>query len=183
MEMKDEASNKNEKVGLLFGYHKEMYRDTETKPSLAKQCCVVYCARGSMISWSLSFSIGIIIIGVLCTLYGYYLPVMYLSLSSEIDTNMTLVGKSKMRFEKEAKSLNKMYHDRDAFIISGLAILFLGGLVISVSLLLPLCYSRGTRGMEMIPSSSHITVKNELGTVSSRTEENCLNTYTEETYN
>ena len=180
LKRRDESPSKNEKVGLLFGYHKEMYKDKEKKPSLLSQCCAVYCAKGSLTSWLISFSIGIMIIGILCTLYGYFLPAMYLSLSPEIDANMTLIDKNENRFKKEMKSLNDIYYDRDAFIISGLVILFVGGLVISMSLLLPLCIGRG---IERIPSSSPITVKNELGTTLLRGDENCLNTYTEETYN
>ena len=179
-ERKEISSNSDENVGLLFGYHKDMYRDGQQRPSMLKQCCAIYCARGSVTSWVLSFSIGIMIVGILCTVYGYYLPEMYLSLSSDIDGNMTMIDKNQKHFEKEAKNLRKMYHDKDAFIVSGLVIVFLGGIVISLSLLLPLCLRRG---VERIPFSSQITVKNELGSISSRKRENCISPHIEETSN
>lgn len=179
VENQEKSSKKDENIGLLFGYHKEMYRDKQKKVPILTQCCAVYCARGSITSWTISFSIGLVIIGVLCTLYGYFLPMMYLSLSSEINANMTLVNKDKKYFETEAKSLNEIYSEKDAFVISGLVILFIGGLMMSLSLLVPLCVGRS---IERIPISTGISVKNELGGATARMTENCSNSYMEETY-
>ena len=176
-EPKQETLKKDENVGLLFGYHKDMYRERQGKPSFAKQCYAIYCARGSITSWTISFAIGIIIMGILCTLYGYFLPSMYFSLTSDVSANMTINGEK--NYEKEARSLRDIYRGRDIYIIAGLVVLFLGGMMMSLSLLLPLCIGSG---VDRIPTSSHITVRNELGTATARRGENYLNSYTEETY-
>lgn len=178
-DQREASTKRDENVGLLFGYHKEMYRDRKSKASLTQQFCAVYCGRGSVTSWTISFSIGLMIMGVLCALYGYFLPSMYLSLSPEIDANMTVTERSKDRFERELTSLHEMYNDRDIFIASGLVVLFLGGLMMSLSLLVPLCIGES---IDRVPSSSHIRVKNELGTATARRTDNCLNPFTEETH-
>eukprot|EP00795_Rhopilema_esculentum_P007527 gene7527-13308_t len=181
MEQKGQSTKNTENVGLLFGYHKELYKNRYDKPSLAQQCCSVYCARGSNTLFALSFSVALIIIGTLCTVYGYFLPSLFLSLSSDVSENMTMTMKNSSdlsRFEKESKSLSDIYEERDGFVIAGLVILFCGGLVVSLALLLPLCMERG---IGKLPSSSHIMVKNELGDRGARIAENSLNSYTEET--
>ena len=127
-------------------------------------------------------SVNLMIIGILCTLYGYFLPSLYLSLSSDVSKNMTMItshGNSQSHAEKEAEGLSSIYHSRDIFVIAGLGMLFSGGLMMSLALLLPFCFERR---FEKLPSSSHITVKNELGG-REHSAENSVKSYTEETSN
>ena len=169
VEERQKSSRVDEKIGLLLGYHQEMNKDAFDTPTAIEQCCAVYCARNSYSSWAFAVSACCMIMGTLCTLYGYFLPSMYLSLSPEVYSNITIVGSS--RIESERKAMSKVYYDRDVFLIVGLSLVFLGGLVLSLAMLVPLYIAE--KNLEQIPSSSRISVKNELRLEPSR-EENCI---------
>ncbi len=178
LEQREQSMKKDERVGLLFGYHKEMYRDAFEKPTFREQCCSVYCARKSAIPWALAISVSFIIIGTMATLYGFFLPSIYLSWSFDVNSNLTMTTKdASSRFQNEVKSLQDIYHDRDAFVITGLSIFFVGGVILSLALLVPLCIAGW--GMDRVPSPSGITVMNELRHGNRRTD-NCIQAYTEE---
>lgn len=174
----EQPARLNENIGLLFGYHKDMYKDEH--PSLREQCCRIYCNHRTKTWWALAMSVNLIIIGTLCTLYGYFLPSLYLSLSSDVNKNRTMIeshGNSQSHVEKEVEGLRSIYHSRDIFVIVGLGMLFSGGLILSLALLLPFCFERR---FEKIPSSSRITVKNELG-AREHSAANSVKSYSEET--
>ncbi len=172
MEERESSYKRGEQEGLLLGYHKEMYKDAFEKPTLRERCCAVYCARNSKTSWAFAVSAIFIIIGTLATLYGYFIPSMYMSLTTGVNSNLTTTIRDKSRLERETESMMKMYRERDVFVLVGLSVLFLGGLILSLALLVPLCVAEWA--MERLPSPSRIIVMNELQRGNGKREENCI---------
>eukprot|EP00794_Sanderia_malayensis_P004627 gene4627-5234_t len=182
---------KNESVGLLFGYHEKMYKDDaiEEKPTFVKQCYSSYCAPNGVTSWVIAISIVFIVMGTLATLLGCMLPAIYISWNVDINSNLTMARVSTgdnnrsigSRFETETKLLNDIYRARDLFVIVGLCVLFVGGLVMSFALLAPLCVVNWSR-VKRPASPTSITVTSELDQGYKSTDHNGIKSYTEEEF-
>lgn len=119
------------RLGLIRGYHRQMY---EAVPQ-SGTCCE--CAPGGTrkvaatdgCNWGVAFGCVLLIIGIIAILMGFMVP------HTPSTTHRHLS-------RKERYELSQINLFIDVFVISGLSVLSIGGLLISVALLLPLLRRR-----------------------------------------
>ena len=125
--------NHGPRFGLIRGYHRQMY---ETIPGpQGPPCCD--CAQGNSkdaytsdgCNWGVACGCVLLIIGVIAILMGFMVPQKV----SERPSHLT---------NKERDELKRINLFIDIFVISGLSVLCIGGLLISIALLLPLLKRR-----------------------------------------
>ena len=119
------------RLGLIRGYHRQMYEPVPQKGSCCE--CAPGGARESSSSegcnWGVAFGCVLLIIGVIAILMGFMVP----QKSSTRRTHLS---------SEERRELRQVNLFIDIFVISGLSVLSVGGLLISVALLLPLLRRR-----------------------------------------
>lgn len=120
------------RFGLIRGYHKHLYEPT---PQQEPCCdCAPSRAKRSQLSdgcnWGVAFGCILLIIGVIAILMGFMVPQ-----KPSISRNSHLTP-------EERHELNQINLFIDVFVIAGLSVLSVGGLLISVALLLPLLRRR-----------------------------------------
>lgn len=125
-------SNHGPRLGLIRGYHRHMY---EPIPLQGPCCdCAPSREKGAQSSdccnWGVAFGCVLLIIGVIAILMGFMVPQ-----KPPRTRNAHLTS-------EERHELNQINLFIDIFVISGLSVLSVGGLLISVALLLPLLRRR-----------------------------------------
>lgn len=120
------------RFGLIRGYHKYLY---DPRPQ-QEPCCECPPSRARKTqspdgcNWGVAFGCILLIIGVLAILMGFLVPQ-----KPSIARNTHLTS-------EERHELSQINLFIDVFVITGLAVLSMGGLLISVALLLPLLRRR-----------------------------------------
>ncbi|KAL9980306.1 hypothetical protein ACROYT_G008870 [Oculina patagonica] len=125
-------SSHGPRLGLIRGYHRHMY---EPIPQQGTCCdCAPGREKGAQSSeccnWGVAFGCVLLIIGVIAILMGFMVPQ-----KPPKTRNAHLTT-------EERHELNQINLFIDIFVISGLSVLSVGGLLISVALLLPLLRRR-----------------------------------------
>lgn len=122
------------KLGLIRGYHRQMYEPVPQKGTCCE--CSTGETRGATSShgcnWGVAFGCVLLIIGVIAILMGFMVP----QKSSKRHGHLS---------HEEKQELHQINLFIDIFVISGLSVLSIGGLLISVALLLPLLRRRAER--------------------------------------
>ncbi|KAJ7388569.1 Transmembrane protein 74 [Desmophyllum pertusum] len=121
-------SSHGPRLGLIRGYHRQMY---EPIPQQGPCCdCAPARAKGAQLSdgcnWGVAFGCVLLIIGVIAILMGFMVPQKP---SKNRNSHLT---------HEERQELDQINLFIDVFVIAGLSVLSVGGLLISVALLLPL---------------------------------------------
>lgn len=125
-------SSHGPRLGLIRGYHRHMY---EPIPQQGPCCdCAPDRSKGAQSSeccnWGVACGCVLLIIGVIAILMGFMVPQKpHKSRHSHLS-------------HEERKELDQINLFIDIFVISGLSVLSIGGLLISVALLLPLLRRR-----------------------------------------
>ena len=118
------------RFGLIRGYHQQMY---EPAPQPV-QCCdcsgmqSTHDKQDPKCNWGIISGILLLILGVLALTMGFTLPQKTPSLEER-----------KRLTEQELRDIERVELYVEVFIITGLTVLSLGGVVISAGILYPLC--------------------------------------------
>ncbi|XP_022808616.1 uncharacterized protein LOC111345599 [Stylophora pistillata] len=120
------------RFGLIRGYHKHLYDPTPQHEPCCE--CAPLRARKSQsldgCNWGVAFGCVLLIIGVIAILMGFLVP------------QKPSIGRNTHLTSEERHELSQINLFIDVFVIAGLSVLSVGGLVISVALLMPLLRRR-----------------------------------------
>lgn len=115
------------RFGLIRGYHRQMYEPVSQRRTCC-ECAIGDAKRGTTearCNWGVAFGCVLLIIGIIAILMGFMVP-----------------QKSSTRYEhlspEDRRELNQINLFIDVFVISGLSVLSIGGVLISGALLIPL---------------------------------------------
>lgn len=124
------------KLGLIRGYHRQMYKPEGGQ--LEEPCCNSLRTGSKRVhpldgcNWGVACGCILLILGVLAILMGFMMP-------------QKAYGKFSDLKPEERDEMQKVDLFIDVFVVAGLSVLSVGGLVISVALLFPLL-RRKSRG-------------------------------------
>ena len=131
-----ESSNRP-RLGLIRGYHRQMYEPIPQKGSCCE--CAPENTRGPSslegCNWGVALGCVLLIIGVIAILMGFLVP----QKPSTRHAHLT---------SEERHEINQINLFIDVFVISGLSVLSVGGLLISVALLMPLFRRKAEHGYD-----------------------------------
>lgn len=118
------------RFGLIRGYHQQMY---EPAPQPV-QCCDCsgmqsrHDKKDPKCNWGIIIGILLLILGILALTMGFTLP-----------QKTPTIEERRRLTEQELTDIERVEFYVEVFIITGLAVLSLGGIVISAGILYPLC--------------------------------------------
>lgn len=121
------------RFGLIRGYHRQMYEPVSQK----RTCCECTTGDGvavpseSKCNWGVACGCVLLIIGIIAILMGFLIPPKFYKRNAH--AHLT---------PEQRHELNQIDLFIDMFVISGLSVLSIGGLLISGALLLPLLRRR-----------------------------------------
>ena len=117
------------RLGLIRGYHRQMYEPIPQKGPCCAECSPEdskgTAAPVEGCNWGVAFGCVLLVIGVIAVLMGFLVPQKPTSRHGKLTT-------------VEKNELHQINLFVDIFVISGLSVLSIGGLLIAVALLLPL---------------------------------------------
>lgn len=124
-------AHRGSRFGLIRGYHQQMY-EPAPQPLQCCDCSGMQSRHGTekdpKCNWGVICGILLLILGILALTMGFTLP----QKTPTFDERRNLT-------DKELEDLQRIQFYVEVFIITGLAVLSLGGIVISAGILYPLC--------------------------------------------
>lgn len=134
--VQDTGVPQRSRFGLIRGFHQQMYEQNQN----SLQCCdctslqvTKHGSKDAKCNWGVISGLLLIILGVFALIMGFTLP------------QKTYTYSERQRLPpQEKEDVENIDFYIETFILSGLTVLSLGGIVVSVGILYPVCSRRGT---------------------------------------
>ncbi|XP_031563283.1 uncharacterized protein LOC116298852 [Actinia tenebrosa] len=134
--VQDTGVPQGSRFGLIRGFHQQMYEQNQN----SLQCCdcasfqvTKHGSKDAKCNWGVIFGLLLIILGVFALIMGFTLP----------QKSYTYSERQRLT-PQEKEDIDNINFYIEIFILSGLTVLSLGGIVVSLGILYPACRRRGT---------------------------------------